>query len=240
MNDDNISLKRQPIFNVPRFVLVFLVVIVGIHFLRAQVLDRQSDLLWIVNFSFIPLRFSEDGSLSTWFTLLSYSLLHGSWSHVIVNAVWLLVFGSVVAKRLGFVRVLLFSLICSLAGAFAHYLSFPQSPVPMLGASAVISGYMGASVRFAFPRHGNFSPERFQAPSAPLFESLKNPRVFAFVAVWFAINLVFGLGGEAFAGPGQSIAWQAHLGGFLAGLLLFRFVDPIRHDTYGDQFNNLR
>ena len=65
-------------------------------------------------------------------------------------------------------------------------------------------------------------------PAAPLLAAFRNPRVVAFVGVWFGLNLLFGLGSLSIAGANQAVAWEAHLGGFLAGLLLFSAFDPVR------------
>ncbi len=66
-------------------------------------------------------------------------------------------------------------------------------------------------------------------PAAPLLVALRNPRVLAFVGVWFGLNLLFGLGSVSFlVGENQSVAWEAHVGGFLAGLLLFSLFDPVQ------------
>ena len=68
-----------------------------------------------------------------------------------------------------------------------------------------------------------YAAERLQS----LFQALRNPRVLAFLAVWFGINIVFGIGAIAVGSAEQSVAWQAHIGGFLAGLLLFSLFDPV-------------
>jgi membrane associated rhomboid family serine protease len=109
----------------------------------------------------------------------------------------------------------------------------PGERVVMIGASAGVSGMMGAAARFAFQPGGSLDfwrvrdhdPDRI--PAAPLAVALRNPRVLTFVAVWFAINLIFGVGSFAIAGYDQNIAWEAHVGGFVAGLLLFSLFDPV-------------
>lgn len=70
-------------------------------------------------------------------------------------------------------------------------------------------------------------------PAAPLTSSLQDPRVLAFLLVWFGVNLLLGLGSISMAGVEQAIAWQAHIGGFLAGLLAFAAFDPIPISTGG-------
>ena len=104
----------------------------------------------------------------------------------------------------------------------------------MVGASAAVSGFMAAATRFAFQIGGpldswrHHDPESYLIPAAPLPVVLRNPRVFAFVGVWFGLNLLFGIGAAAIPGSDEAVAWQAHIGGFLAGLLLFPLFDPVR------------
>ena len=103
----------------------------------------------------------------------------------------------------------------------------------MIGASASVSGAMAAAIRFAFVRGGFLSFRRGDAdaaatvPAQPLLRALRDPRVLAFLAVWFGINIVFGVGSIGIGTEGVSVAWQAHIGGFFAGLLLFSLFDPV-------------
>jgi membrane associated rhomboid family serine protease len=88
-------------------------------------------------------------------------------------------------------------------------------------------------MRFAFVRGSFLSFNRgdtdiaARVPALSLINSLRNPRVLAFLAVWFGVNIIFGLGSIAIGAEGASVAWQAHIGGFFAGLLLFSLFDPI-------------
>jgi membrane associated rhomboid family serine protease len=66
-----------------------------------------------------------------------------------------------------------------------------------------------------------------RVPAQPLWHALRDRRVLAFLAIWFGVNIVFGLGSIAIGAEGVSVAWQAHIGGFLAGLLLFSLFDPV-------------
>jgi len=96
-----------------------------------------------------------------------------------------------------------------------------------------VSGAMAASIRFAFVQGSFLSFRREDAetaariPALPLLQALRHPRVLTFLAVWFGINLVFGIGSLPVGTQSASVAWQAHIGGFIAGLLLFSLFDPI-------------
>ena len=154
--------------------------------------------------------------------------------HLGVNTIWLLPFGSAVARRFGAMRYLVFFAVTAAAGALMHLVTHPGELSPMIGASAAISGFMAAAIRFAFQHGGPLgmlrSPDAYRVPAAPLSAVWRDVRILAFLAVWFGLNLLFGLGSVTIPGGEQSIAWQAHIGGFLAGLLFFAAFDPVaRH-----------
>ena len=223
--------EKTPIFNIPGIMLGYIGILIGIHITRTMLMNAEGDLWSLLTFAFIPARYSiVSGSvfshLEAIWSPVSYSFLHGDWSHVIINSIWLLAFGSVVAKRFGTLRFVIFCAVGAVLGALMHYVFHANSIVPMVGASAVVSACMGAAVRFAFPKNGRFSPAVHHLPAQSLRECLSSRQVIVFTVVWFAINLIFGLGGEMFTAAGQSIAWEAHVGGFLAGLLLFAYFDP--------------
>lgn len=171
-----------------------------------------------------------EGSPKPW-TALSYALLHGSWGHVLLNGVWLAAFGTPVARRCGALRFLLLGALAALGGALAHAAMHPLSVLPMIGASAAVSGWMAAAARFVFApeRHGGTSfrgpAEAHERPRQPLAALLRNRSAAMFLAVWFATNLLFGLAAAPLGVTESAIAWEAHLGGFLVGLLLFPWLD---------------
>ncbi len=224
------SSGNQPLFNVPPILLAFIGILFGVHVTRTFMMNAEGEIWTLVNFAFIPARYGLGGSVFTdpanFWTPITYSFLHGDWAHIIVNSIWMLVFGTVVAKRFGNRRFILFCIAGPCFGALLHYVFHAGAIVPMVGASAVVSACMGGAVRFAFPSEGRFSPAVYDLPAQPLLLAFQNRQVLMFTIIWFAINLVFGLGGELFAGPGRSIAWEAHVGGFLSGLLLFKYFDP--------------
>jgi membrane associated rhomboid family serine protease len=163
-------------------------------------------------------------------TALTYALLHGSWTHVLVNGVWLAAFGTPVARRCGALWFLALGGVCAVAGALAHWLTDPSSVVPMVGASAAISGWMAAAARFVFGP-GRQSPfgrgieEAHLRPRQTIGEMARNRGAAVFLLVWFASNLLFGLASAPLGMTDAAIAWEAHIGGFLAGLLLFPWLD---------------
>ncbi|MDQ8726563.1 rhomboid family intramembrane serine protease [Bradyrhizobium sp. LHD-71] len=236
------DLPREPVLNLPGALIAILIVLAGIHLFRS-ILPPESDQWLIWTFGFVPARFDTSvlvdrfaeygGKGAKVWTFLTYSLLHANFTHLAVNVLWLLPFGSAVARRFGAIRFFLFLAVAAIAGAGAHLITHPRELAPMIGASAAVSGAMAAAIRFAFARGSFLSFRRGDAdaaarvPAQPLLRALRQPRVITFLAVWFAINIIFGLGSNPFSDQAESIAWQAHIGGFLAGLLLFSLFDPI-------------
>jgi membrane associated rhomboid family serine protease len=229
--------------NVPPVVTLTIAVMALVHAVRAFVLTARGDLEFLLLFSFIPARYSDptclvqSGVPEGWgpqiWTFVTYGLIHGDLTHLGVNAVWLLAFGSAVARRFGAARFLAFSAVTAAAGAAAHLATHPGDCWPMVGASAAISGFMAAAIRFVFQAGGPLGllggnrGESYAIPAAPLLVILRDPRVIVFLAVWFGINIVFGLGSLSPTSDEQSVAWQAHIGGFVAGLVLFPLFDPV-------------
>lgn len=229
-------------FNVPPVVVATIGALVLVHVVRLFLLDPQTDLRLLLLFAFIPIRYDPTqlaagilpgGWGADIWTFVTYALIHGNAQHLGLNTVWLLAFGSAVARRFGTLRFLAFFAITAAAGAVAHLLANPGELVPMIGASAAISGCMAAAIRFIFQAGGPLSMLRsphdgaYARPAEPLLVTLRDGRVLLFLAVWFGLNLLFGLGSLAIGEGEQSIAWQAHIGGFVAGLLLFPWFDPV-------------
>jgi membrane associated rhomboid family serine protease len=239
---------RERIFNVPAVILVLLAAMGAIHALREFVLSEDADLRALVYFAFIPARYEPSilpagvvpggGGAEVW-TFLSYAFLHGDWMHLGVNAAWLLAFGSPLARRFGPMRFLAFFAATAVAGALMHLATHRGELVPMIGASAAISGAMAAAMRFVFVPGGPLrripgEPPNYRAPAISLRAAFTDPRILVFLAVWLGVNLLFGLGAGPLLGENQSVAWQAHVGGFFAGLLLFGLFDPPPAPSGGD------
>jgi membrane associated rhomboid family serine protease len=242
--DQRLDQRREPILNVPTVVVILLAVLAIVHAVRAWLLSEDFDRVLVWTLAFVPARYDAsaltDGILpggagaEVW-SFFTYALLHADWMHFGFNAIWLLAFASPLARRFGAARFLLFFAATVAAGALAYLVANAGALAPMIGASAGISGAMGAAARFVFEPGGSLDLWRRdreyvdRVPAAPLLVALRNPRVITFVGVWFGLNLLFGLGSVSLlVGEHQSVAWEAHAGGFLAGLLLFSLFDPVQ------------
>jgi membrane associated rhomboid family serine protease len=175
------------------------------------------------------------GGAKPW-TLLTYAFLHGSWTHVLLNAVWLIAFGPPIARRFGRPRFLLFLAVTAIASALAHWANGPMDFSPLIGASGADSGLMGAATRFMFQPGAPLGA--FGSVGRPEIESIRpvslrgvffERRALIFLGVWLATNFIFGAGAQTFGLSDMPVAWVAHLGGFFAGLVLFPLFDrPFR------------
>jgi membrane associated rhomboid family serine protease len=230
--------ERQPVFNLPDVVIFLIAILVGIEVVRDSLLSPSVDKEILFLFAFIPARITElsgvlpGGEGAAVWSFLSYGLLHGNWSHVAVNCLGLAAFGSPLARRFGAARFLLFSAVGTIAGALVFLALHADDITALIGASAAISAQMAGASRFVFSsggplRGGGPGLEAYRRPAQPLTALLQDSRIVMFVAVWFGVNFVFGLlgpDGNFAAGP---VAWEAHIGGFVAGLLIFPLFDPI-------------
>jgi membrane associated rhomboid family serine protease len=240
--------SSEPIFNIPPVMVALIGAMVLVHFGRYFLLSPDADLEFLLRFAFIPARYTAifsagpeypGGVAADVWTFVTYALIHGDITHLATNMIWLLPFGSAVARRFGRARFMLMFVATAVAGALAHLVTHAGEAFPMIGASGAVSGFMAAAVRFVFERGGPIDawrrpdPANYRLPAAPLSVALRNPRVVIFLLIWFALNTVFGLGASIVPGAEQEIAWQAHIGGFLAGMVLFPIFDPVsalQHD----------
>ena len=235
---------RQPFFSAPSIVLWLIGTMVVLHLARISMSAVEQDAI-IYQFGLYPGRYSpaflqsysqtylhsrmvDPGSV--WeraIPFVSYMGLHATWTHLIVNSLWLLAFGPIVARRFGNMLFLLFFLVCGVLAAIV-YLAFNWGgALPVIGASGAISGLMAAALRM-LPSQTPWAVPG-ETPLAPL---LARPLV-VFTAVFVGINLVMGVTGLGIGGESGLIAWQAHLGGFAAGLLLCGPFDRLRPRAVG-------
>ena len=231
---------REPILTLPGALSAYVALLAVVHVVRL-LLPFDTDDLVVEMFGFIPKRYDltlldvtfPGGAGAKVWSFVTYSLLHANLTHIGFNVLWLLPFGSALARRFGGLRFFLFMAVTAAAGALAHLVTHEHAVAPMIGASASVSGTMAAAIRFAFVQGSFLSLRRGDAdaaarvPALSLMAALRNGRVLGFLAVWFGVNIIFGLGSIAIGADGASVAWQAHIGGFLAGLMLFSLFDPV-------------
>ena len=248
-----------------RVVFIIVAVLAAIHGLRT-LLSPQADFSVISNFAFVPARLtllfdadsvraalrdlatSQPGEAAAldrllaaepfhlW-TIFTYALLHGDWAHLGVNALWLVAFGVAVARRFSAQRFCLLLAAAALGGAALHYATHLDDFSPLIGASASVSGAMGAAVRFAFSPGAPLGGQRtlardlnaYRQPAQSLGQLLREPRVMMFLAIWMVTNFVFGALSQPLGISESAIAWEAHVGGFLVGFLGFALFDPAQN-----------
>ena len=152
----------------------------------------------------------------TWSALLTSMFLHGGWFHLIGNMWFLWIFGNNIEDSMGHLRFLLFYVLTGLAAAGGHVLSAPGSQIPIVGASGAISGIMGAYL-VLYPR----------VRVLTLFFIIIFIRViplpaWVMLGYWFLIQIV---SGTATPAAGAGVAFWAHIGGFVAGVVLIKLFE---------------
>ena len=225
---------REPIFNVPGVVQAVLAVMIAVHVGR-QLMSPEDDLWLVYALAFIPARYAglaaeiPGGEVAVWTSWVTHMFVHGDVVHLGLNAAWLLAFGGAIAPRIGAMRFLAFAAFCGIAGAATFLTVNPDSINPVIGASGAIAGLMGGTLRFlfsAFDQGGlqELSNPRRRVPLMTLRETLTDRRVLFASAALVAINVAMMLGLASDLSAGR-IAWEAHLGGYFAGLFSFGLFD---------------
>lgn len=218
---------RQPIFNLPFSILVLAGLCIAIHAAGVWLVDADTYRSILVNFAFFPIRYDFDYLTADFASVVSpvtYSFLHGDWLHLGINMVWLAAFGTPLAWRIGFVRTVVLWVITAIGAAALHLVLYWGDPVPLIGASGAVSGFMGAAARFGF-RANRANPKKgFSANRMGIVQALRAPGVLGFLLVWMVVNYLAGAGFLGISGD-QSIAWEAHIGGLLTGYLLLGLID---------------
>jgi membrane associated rhomboid family serine protease len=232
--------RREPIFNAPYVILGLLAAFALLHVARGFLSDID-DAYLVLTLGFIPARYGDSpfvlpgGEISAVTSFITHMFVHGDPLHLLINSAWLLALGTPLVRRIGSLRFLLFSAICGIAGALTFLAINPGLPVPMVGASGAISGMMGGLMRFLFnamDRGGAaVIPEGArEVPRMNLGQMLHDRRVLITIAIWVILNFAFAIGFGDLAETG-GIAWEAHLGGFFAGLLIFGAFDRAAEPT---------
>jgi len=181
---------------------------------------------FVFTWGLIPRHFWSDPS-SAWITIFTAMFLHGGWLHIINNMWVLFLFGDNVEARMGSVRYLIFYLLSGTAAGLLQSYILPSSDVPMIGASGAIAGVLGAYL-ILFPRSRIAS----LVPILFIFTIIEIP-AFVFLLFWFITQLYSGLLAVP-GGGGSGIAWWAHIGGFIFGVLMVSFFAIRKRTVYSN------
>lgn len=200
--------RPPPMLNIPPATKILTGLIIAVHLvifaLTNTVAPQALDIAAYFG-GFIPASWSGAAPFYWWtpLSLLGFSFLHGGWMHLAFNVVMLVAMGSGLEKSIGIKKYLMIYTGTTLFAAFAHLALYPSSPMPIIGASGGISGVFGAMIVV-------MNQARLQTGS-----SVDKNTLMPVIIVYIGITVLTGLMG----GPdGSSVAWVAHIGGFLAGV----------------------
>ncbi|MGA0606702.1 rhomboid family intramembrane serine protease [Phenylobacterium sp. VNQ135] len=196
----------EPVFNAPWIVLLLTAVLIGGYAFQSRFpLPAVA-----MSYAFSPALLEE----GRWERLFTALFLHGNWTHVLMNAGFCLAFGTPVGRYFGgrlsgAALFMLFYLTCGALSSLGYVALHPGEQSALLGASGAVSGLMGGAARL-MAGHGRPGP-------------ILSRTVLGMGGVWFAINAVIGLLGSGLLPGAESaaVAWEAHIAGFIAGVLLF-------------------
>ena len=194
--------------NLPPALMWLIGINVAVQVLR-ELLGDSTDESLVLTFGLVPAAYTGGSGdfLSILLAPITYQFLHGGWVHLGVNMFTLAAFGAPLERMLGVRRFVLFYLSAGVVAAFIHVLFFPASPDPVIGASGAISGVFGG-VLMALRQVGQLTS------------------LLPVAAIWIGLNVFFGLFGGGPGSGGEPVAWTAHIGGFVYGLLMLRLFLP--------------
>lgn len=239
-NSKNPDQTRQPIVNLPGVVSALIILMFIIHLGQTLMLDAQAQVLFSVWFGFVPLRLTQaalipGGFVPLVWTPLTHAFLHGGWEHLIFNSVWLAIFGTPVTRRYGNVRFLIAFAISAIAGAIMFAFFATENVQILVGASGGVSGLTAVAMRFMFQPLITVRDEEtgeikvLGRKLATFRELMGHGRARTFILVWIGINALVPFLPGIISGIDAQIAWQAHLGGFFAGLLIASALEWSMH-----------
>jgi rhomboid family protein len=161
------------------------------------------------------------GPSPIWLTLFSSMFMHGGWLHIGGNMLFLFIFGDNIEKAYGHAKYVIFYLICGVIASLAHVLSQPDSIIPSLGASGAISGVMAAYL-VLFPTN---RVKVLLALGVVLLRPIMVPAV-VMIGIWALLQFINGIGSIAVTDQTSGVAYWAHIGGFVAGLVITFLSKP--------------
>ncbi len=192
--DENISVERP---YVTYGLIVSNIILYTINFFTGDSLNNV--------FAFIPNNFLL---LKDVWAIITHQFMHGSWSHLLGNMWFLIIFGDNIEAAIGKVKYIIFYLLCGIVAALSHMAFNLDSIIPTVGASGAISGVLGAYI-ILYPKNKISTIIPFG------FVRIYKVEALYYLIIWFALQLVFN-----FTDPYGSVAYMAHLGGFVGGAIL--------------------
>jgi len=184
--------------------------------------------------AFIPARFWSSPDLANIFTMFVSMFLHGGWIHLGGNMLYLWIFGDNVEDRLGHGKYLFFYFICGIVATMAHAVMNPASRIPSIGASGAIAGVLGGYI-VMFPRAR-------VTTLIPIFVFITVREIPAVVVLgfWFVFQLLIATASRGVAGVEQAggVAYFAHIGGFIAGMILVIVMGGLRRSAQPAPYND--
>ena len=221
------SSSREPFFKLPPVILLLLAIMVGVY--AVLTFSTEATQLRLVNaFGFVPSHYGAgaqhgDRILALIWPFFTHLFLHGNLAHLVFNSLWLMAVGTPLARRLGPVAFLAFYFVCGALSATAHLAANLGSPIPVIGASGAIAGCMAGAIRVMFASSASYFTK---AGSSLSLAPLTDKRIVVVSMMWLLINALMGSGLLPMPGQGSAgIAWEAHIGGYFAGLLLIPIFD---------------
>lgn len=212
LSDDNRGRRTLPIVT-----WVLIAMNVAIYAYQAF-LSRAGHIDFLQQWATIP---EEVMSGSAFYTLLTCAFLHGSWFHLGSNMLFLWIFGDNVEDVLGHIKFIIFYVACAVAASMAQVLISQGSEIPLVGASGAVSGLLAAYI-VMFP-HGRIRT----LLTLGIFITLTMLPAWVMIGYWFVLQLISGvLSLNQVGNEGGGVAFFAHIGGFVAGLIL---VIPLRN-----------
>lgn len=182
-------------------------------FLYAEGLGSGGQMALYASLGAVPRAVTGGPWPDAWLGLITSTFLHGSWAHLGGNMLYLWIFGDNVEDAMGHGRFLVFYLVAGVIAGLAHVITMPSSPVPLIGASGAIAGVLGAYI-VLYPRARILS-----LLVLGIFVRLAELPALLVLSLWFVFQLISGM--AALGAPGiTTVAWWAHIGGFLAGIAL--------------------
>jgi membrane associated rhomboid family serine protease len=202
-------------------VTVSLIVINVLVFLNEQLLGPRLATSLVFHYGLVPDSFSnwqgDPFAPARFLPLITSMFWHGGWMHLIGNMLYLWVFGDNVEDRLGHARYLFFYLLGGALAGLTQVALDPDSQLPTIGASGAIAGVLGAYL-VTFPRAKVVTWPFFFIPIP----------AFLYLVLWFGMQLLSGLGSLGLPSQAGGVAVWAHIGGFVAGALLMKILEPRR------------